>query len=254
MTHALFPARLPSRFTTDAPLMARTAAALALLAIPLTLALLFDPRSLDGENLWLKPLKFAVALALYAGTLTWAARLLPLPVRAAGWMRTYSRIVVACIAIEQIWITGAAAFGLRSHYNDAQPLMVAIYPLMGVTAVVLTSAAAVWGWHILRQAWSEIDRAIGWSFLATFALTVPIAATLSQAPVTAAGLPPFGWTLQPGDLRPAHFLATHTMQVVPLTALALAQLRTLPYGTGAVLTGLWACVTLAAAAYGLGWL
>ncbi|UWQ16922.1 hypothetical protein [Jannaschia sp. M317] len=252
MTTLTLPAR--NRLLSDAPLLTRTAAILLLLSLVLTLALLMDPRTFEAEPLWLKPLKFSTALALYCLTLAWAARFLPTALRQARWFNIYTAVVVACIAAEQIWVTGAAAAGLRSHYNDAQPLLIAVYPMMGIAAVILTSATAVWGWHIRRHAWTEIERAVAWSFLATCALTVPIAMTLSNAPAPGVGLPPFGWTLQPGDLRPAHFLATHAMQAVPLAALALAQLIRLPYGTGATLTAGWSALTLAAAAYGLGWL
>ncbi|MEM9798334.1 MAG: hypothetical protein AAF919_17715 [Pseudomonadota bacterium] len=254
MTDATMIPTPPSRLLRDAPLLTRTGAVLALLAIVLALATLTDPRVIDGEPIFLKPLKFAVALSAYTLTLAWAARFLPSRIRTARWMRPYLRIVVACIAAEQAWITGAAILGLRSHYNEAQPLMMALYPIMGVAATLLTSATLVFGWHILRHGWGEVERAVGWSFLATFALTIPIAYSLTGSPVTGSGLPPFGWTLQPGDLRPAHFMATHAMQIVPLAALALSQLRPLPFGTGAVLTAGWAALTLSAAVYGLGWL
>ncbi|MGB3553543.1 MAG: hypothetical protein WBA25_02765 [Jannaschia sp.] len=240
------------RLGQDVPLLTGTAAALGVLSILLAFALLSDGRSLDAENVWLKPLKFSVALGLYCATLAFSACLLPSTVLRSRGMRRYLILVVACILAEQAWVTVAAASGLRSHYNQAQPLLTAIYPAMGLAAFVLTTAAGVFGWHILRAGWGEVERAVGWSFLATFALTVPIAFTLSGMPVTAPGLPPFGWTLLPGDLRPAHFLATHAMQAVPLAAIALATLRPLPYGTGAVLTAAWSALTLGAAAYGLG--
>ena len=61
----------------------------------------------------------------------------------------------------------------------------------------------------------------------TFVLTVPIAGTLAQmpghfvgTPVTGAAVPVFGWSREVGDLRTAHFLATHAMHFLPLAGLA----------------------------------
>jgi hypothetical protein len=58
--------------------------------------------------------------------------------------------------------------------------------------------------------------------------------------------PLFGWSLNGADLRPAHFLATHMAQAIPLAALLIA--RALPgfagQSTVAALGLAWAGLTL----------
>lgn len=236
------------------PLM--QAAAAFVLAGSLTLPLiLFDTRLLDSETLWLKPLKFALSLALFLATLDLAARRLPTPIRQGRWLRAWGWVAIVTATLEFVWIAGAAAMGTRSHYNVTEPLLQAIYQtVMGPIAVALTLSAAAYGATLLRHGWGEVERAAGWGFIATAALTIPTALALANMPVQTPGLPLLGWTLAPGDMRPAHFLATHAMQIVPLAALALAKWGKLPFGTGRALTVVYALPTLAVAAYGMGWL
>lgn len=236
------------------PLM--PAAAIFLLAGILCLPLIvFDTATLDGEAIWLKPLKFAAALALFLATLDLAARRLPAPVRDGLWLRAWGWVAITCAALEFIWVAGAAAMGTRSHYNETVPWLEALYTtIMGPIAVVLTLSVAAYGTSLLRHGWGEVERAAGWGFVVTTLLTIPTALALAGMPNEAPGVPLLGWTLAPGDMRPAHFLATHAMQAVPLAALALARLGTLPYGTGRALAVAWALPTVGAAAYGMGWL
>jgi hypothetical protein len=56
-----------------------------------------------------------------------------------------------------------------------------------------------------------------------------------------------GWSLTGGDLRVAHFLATHMMQAVPIAAVIAVSARTgflAPYGL-LLFAALWAAWTLA---------
>jgi hypothetical protein len=55
-----------------------------------------------------------------------------------------------------------------------------------------------------------------------------------------------GWSLTVGDLRPAHFFATHMMQAVPLAGIVAARVLPSPaaVGTVVVFAVLWTAVTL----------
>ncbi len=50
---------------------------LATMALATLVTALIDPRTLDGELVWLKPFKFAASLALLLATLHWGASRLP---------------------------------------------------------------------------------------------------------------------------------------------------------------------------------
>ncbi len=204
---------------------------IALAALPILAAHLLDTRIVSDEAVWLKPLKFHAALAIYLLTLAYFARWLPDTwVTSRGWS-IYLGVVMTCIVLELIWIDGAAALGVRSHFNITSPLWNAIYGAMGIAAVTLTSAALVMGIGIWRNAATGLPAALQLSIalglILTFVLTVPVAGTMANAlshhvgtPITGATLPIMGWSREVGDLRAPHFLATHALHAVPLAGLA----------------------------------
>lgn len=231
----LAPARLPLPTLRHEPLFAATAVTLALLTLPLGLALGLDGRTIGGELIWVKPLKFLVALSIYFATLAWFATWLPDGMRRSLWYRLFATVVVAATAAEMVWIGGAAAFGTTSHFNVATPMMGTIYGVMGILAVTLTSASLVYGVAI----WSNraaplppaVRLALGLGLVSTFGLTLVVAGWMAGStshlvgiPATGAAVPFVGWSREVGDLRVGHFFATHALHAVPLAGLALAAL------------------------------
>ena len=116
-----------------------------------------------------------------------------------------------------------------------------------------TSASAILAWHVMDEPAAApgpvARRAVSLGLWITFALTLLTAGTLSGMNgheiggdgSDLGGWPLVGWQRDGGDLRAAHFLATHAMQVVPVAGLALARL--LPRRRAAV----WAAAGLYAA-------
>jgi hypothetical protein len=145
--------------------------------------------------------------------------------------RIYAGVVVFAIVAELAWIVGAAMYGTGSHFNIGTPVMARLYSLMGLFAVILTSPALVYGIAIWRNRATglppALHLAIALGLVLTFALTVPVASTMANmsghfvgTPVTGAHVPLMGWSREVGDLRAAHFFATHPMQFLPLAGLA----------------------------------
>jgi hypothetical protein len=229
------------------PVFAAFALLLAISVAPTAVAFLVEDRMLNGVNVWLKPLKFEVSLTLYLGTLAWFAGWLPARILSNPWYRAYAVLVVACIGLEMIWIAGAAAFGVASHFNASTPLMSAAYRLMGVLAVILSSATLVYAillWRVgdsatLRPAF-RLSVILGLAL--TFLLTIPIAGYMASQPghlvagngSDAEGLTLFGWARDGGDLRVSHFFATHAMQFIPLAGLLADRLSSRSAGRRAV--------------------
>jgi hypothetical protein len=199
---------------------------MALAAAPLAVAHALDPRVFLGDPIWLKPLKFHLALAVYTGTLALFALLLPDGTFTTRRWRAYIGIVILCILAEVAWIAAAAALGTASHFN-LTGIWGALYPLMGLAAVTLTSLSLAMGLVFWRRADTALFLGIALGLILTFALTVPIAGTMASGsshlvgtPVTGARFPFFGWSAEVGDLRLPHFLATHALHTVPLAGLS----------------------------------
>lgn len=232
---------LPGSFTlgrlaADSPRYTGLAVLLALAMLPLFGALAIDERHFQGVNVWIKPLKFHVALVIYLLTLAAYARFASPELRARPWWRWHERAVVVAVVLELIWIGGAAALGTGSHFNDSTPLAGALYSFMGVAALVLTSASATLAWAIHRHPAGHLSAAVRtglvWGLGLTLLLTLVTAQTLADmgshwtggTPSDAGGLWLLGWSRDGGGLRAAHFFATHAMHAIPLLALACARL------------------------------
>ncbi|MDF1709758.1 MAG: hypothetical protein P1U72_16820 [Paracoccaceae bacterium] len=250
--------RLIPRLFSAEPRFAMLGVLLAIAMIPTALALALDPRQFQGEAIWLKPLKFELALSVYLLSLAFFARFLPAGMTDRRDYRIFAAIVVFCVLAEMAWIGGAAMFGTASHFNLSTPVMETVYSLMGLFAVTLTSASLVYGIAIWRHPAGLPDQALRLSVALglglTFVLTVIVAGYMAGqpghlvgTPVTGARVPLMGWSREVGDLRLPHFLATHAMHVIPLAGL-LAVRRLAPVAALRVVWVLSAGFVLATAA------
>lgn len=217
----------PSRLWQDAPVLTGLALFIALTAVPLLVAGMIDPRRFLDAPVWQKPLQFHLALSVYVISLAFFARYLPKGMTSDRRWRRYVGVVTFCILAELVWVGGAASFGAASHFNVDDPVMGAIYGVMGLFAVILTSASLVMGIAIWRNPASSLapamQLAIALGLILTFVLTLIAAGTMSSmpghhvgTPLTGARVPVVGWSREVGDLRVAHFFATHALHVVPL--------------------------------------
>jgi hypothetical protein len=239
--------RKSSRMWHDAPAFTGLALFITLTAAPLLAAAMIDTRTFLDAPVWQKPLQFHLALATYILTLAFFARFLPHGLRTRPW-RIYAAIVCFCIIAELVWVGGAASFATASHFNTANPVMGTIYGLMGLFAVILTSASGVMGAAIWRNPATGLRPALHLSIalglILTCVLTLIAAGTMSSMPghhvglpTTHAALPILGWSREVGDLRVAHFFATHALHVIPLAGL-LAPTRSLVWTASAAYSAL----------------
>ncbi len=235
----------PARPWDFAPTLTALALFIALTALPVIAAMALDARQFDGESIWLKPLKFHVALVIYIATLAFFARYLPASWHGSSLWNGYLVIVTVSILFEIVWIGGAAALGTASHFNVATPVANLGYSLMGVAAVTLTSASLVMGIGIWRNAASglppALHLAVALGLILTFVLTLPVAGTMASnlshhigASVTGARLPILGWSREVGDLRAPHFMATHALHALPVAGWLFHRLLPAPLGVPAV--------------------
>jgi hypothetical protein len=208
------------------PIFAGAAIAFAFLALPISAALILDDRQFLGINGWIKPLKFEIALLIYLGTLSFYARWLPSGTTGRRWFRLYASAVVVACALEIAVIAGAAALNTASHFNTTRIGSI-LYAMMGLGALFLTSATALYGVLILRSDRAPANAALHAGLVAglvmTFCLTVLTAGTMSShgshfvggTQTDAGGVWLMGWSRDGGDLRVGHFFATHAMHMVP---------------------------------------
>jgi hypothetical protein len=236
-------------------------AALLLAAlVPMAIAAGLDERVLRGANVWIKPMKFALSIAVLALTTAWFVGHLR-PEHRRG--RALDRIVWLLIgagSFELGYIALQAALGEGSHYNVGDPLHGIMYSLMGLGALGLTATQPMLAWQLRRHA--EPSRppayllAVQLGLWLTFVFGAGVGGVLSslQPPdaSASAALPIVGWSLTGGDLRPAHFIGIHAEQWLPLAGWAVAaggatHARRWVWG----MTALYTALFVAALAWGL---
>ena len=201
-------------------------ATLLLLQQPGALAWALDDRSLRGANVWIKPMKFSLSIAVLALTTAWFIGHLPRDRRSAPGVRAVVAIVIGAGTFELAYITLQAGLGQASHYNVGDPLHALMYTLMGIGALVLTAAQPLLAWQIHRHGDASLApayrHAVVLGLVLAFVLGAGAGIPLSALPpAPGPGLPILGWSMVAGDLRPAHFLGIHAAQLIPLAGAAL---------------------------------
>ncbi|MEV5301480.1 hypothetical protein [Amycolatopsis methanolica] len=208
--------------------------------------LALDDRVLLGAPIWLKPLKFAVSIALYCVTWAWMLTLLRRGQRLAARVSTAIAVIVLA---EYAIIVLQVVRGRASHFNAATAFDATLFTVMGISIAALWTGALVLTILLLRTEIS--DAAARWAIrlgavvsLAGLGLGgLMIGPTGEQVrsmrdgtfegligahSVGVAdggpGMPVTGWSTTGGDLRIPHFVGMHALQVLPLFALLLAVL------------------------------
>jgi hypothetical protein len=209
--------------------------------------LVVDRRVITGAPAWLKPAKFALSTMIAS----WSFAFCIASTRI--WPRVTQALdiaLAAALAIEIALIDMQAARGTTSHFNIATPFDGAVFAVMGVSILCIWLAMLLLTIVLFRQPYAS--PAWGWSLRLGMVLaligtgsgglmTVPNSQQLAEAhvsgrlPIAGAhtvgapdggpGLLVTGWSADHGDLRVAHFLGMHGLQVLPLLAWWIARRR-----------------------------
>ena len=228
----------------NTPLAALVLAMVALIGVALV-GLVLDPRVITGAPAWMKPLKFAISVAVYGATLLWMLTFVPdrpRLVAALSWG------LFLGFSFELVLIVAQVLRGTTSHFNQSTPLDAAVWYAMGATITLMWLLNAVVAVLLLRRRFAPgpvlwgvrlglIAALIGMAV--AFLMTQPTPDQLAvmeaggSSPIIGAhavgvedggpGLPVVGWSTTGGDLRVAHFVGLHALQVLPLVGFALAR-------------------------------
>ncbi len=236
-----------ARLWRTSPPLTAVGVLMSIAAVASAVAMLVDPRIITGAPAWLKPFKFAVSTAIYSFTLAWIFGLLPdwpRVRRVVGWTTAVVFVLEVAVIDIQAWR------GTTSHFNVSTPVNAVIFATMGAAILLQTFVSVAVAVALWRQRFT--DRALGWALRLGMTLTIvgaltgplmtrPTAAQLADAraghrmmiagahsvggPDGGPGVPVTGWSREYGDVRVAHFIGLHAIQVLALIALALRRWR-----------------------------
>lgn len=184
--------------------------------------LLFDSRMILGINPWIKPMKFASSIAIFLWTMAWLME--EAHPRYRRRLAILRWTFVATMIGEIVLISMQSARGTTSHFNIQTPLDAAIFSAMGnmITINTIAAAAMLTTLKPVEAARAGYQRGVrlglltfvigslqGFVMVANMAHAVP-------GPDGGPGLPFVNWSTNMGDLRMAHFLGLHSLQVLPV--------------------------------------
>jgi hypothetical protein len=185
-------------------------------------------KMVNGVNGWYKPFKFASSTAIYLFTMAWFCTHLPMmDVQCFSWVN------VGLFTFEVGYIALQAGRQQASHFNVSTPLYSLLFGLMGIAAVLIAVYGAYVGWLFFTFTPTTLTAATLWairlSLILFFIFSLEgllMGSRLSHAVGTTTSqhtVPLVKWSRTRGDLRIAHFVGMHAIQVIPLFSLTLVK-------------------------------
>lgn len=205
--------------------------------VPVFAALaLLVPATLHGVNPWIKPIKFSLSFSTFATTISLFLLTLKIP----SWqLRLARRTIAVSVAFEILSLAAQAWRGV--HAPGSHTLLDGFLAQMTNSMVMINTAivTAMFALFCARRVHSSIVdspmlAALRYSLVVFLAGNAIGGYMLARGSHTVGardggpGLPFVNWSVIGGDLRIAHFIAIHAIQIIPVFAYVLAQMAPVP--------------------------
>ena len=215
-----------------------------------------DDRLVLGVNTWLKPMKFMLSIAVYVWTIAWFSKY----IRRPRWLLSVVSIVIAVtMLIESSCILLQAARGTTSHFNLATDFDAAIFRTMGI--MIGINLFMVFVVLLMFSKRIRLHPSYLWGIRAGIVvflsggviggLMLANGAHTFGAPDGGPGMVFFNWSTVAGDLRIAHGLALHALQILPLVGYAIGCWSAVPRTASKMILLALAAFVYAAAVFAL---
>jgi len=179
------------------------------------------PVAIAGINGWIKPMKFALSLCIYLWTFGWLLHY----IGDAKKVKVITWTIAACMCVEMIIIFVQAWRGVGSHFNISTPLNGALFATMG-TFIGINSLAVLYTLILFINGSTNLTggELLAWQMGLFLFFVGGISGGMMSGHLAhtygsgdgGPGLPFVNWSTQAGDMRPAHFLTLHGLQLLPL--------------------------------------
>ncbi|MEN4762201.1 hypothetical protein ABEG63_17855 [Chryseobacterium sp. C39-AII1] len=182
----------------------------------------FSDVQINGVNAWYKPLKFALSMGIFSWTMGWYTGYL-----SYKCINLYNWSLIIFLGFEVFYVALQASRGQLSHYNTSSTLYTLLTVAMAISAIAATLYTGYIGILFCTEKFPELPDYYVWAIRLGIFLFVIFA--LEGAVIGAHGSPRVGgtdggaipflnWSLTYGDLRIAHFVGMHALQLLPLLA------------------------------------
>jgi len=187
-----------------------------------------DDRTLMGVNVWMKPLKFSISVAIYILTVGFLMTLYPFSKKKKNLI---NNIVCWTLLIELGLIIYQASGGVQSHYNISNPFDGLIFTAMGILIAINVIIMALFIFETIRLK-LKTPKLLQWAILLGWVIVFfgswvggQMISEMSHnigVEDGGPGLPLVNWSTIAGDLRVAHFFGLHGLQIIPIFALLIS--------------------------------
>lgn len=175
-----------------------------------------------GLNAWVKPMKFFASTVIFCWSMSWYMSSL----NQKMVVSIFSWTVVITLGFELIWISFKAYNGELSHFNISSVLNGVMFGMMGLAITIMTLFTAYIGLLFFTGSFPNLPASYVWGirlgilFFVVFAfegflMSSNMGHTIG-APDGGKGLRILNWSVTNGDLRVAHFVGMHSLQVLPI--------------------------------------
>jgi len=198
------------------------------LAIVSVTSSFMDDRTLMGVNVWMKPLKFSISVAIYILTVGFLMTLYPFSKKKKNLI---NNIVCWTLLIELGLIIYQASGGVQSHYNISNPFDGLIFTAMGILIAINVIIMALFIFETIRLK-LKTPKLLQWAILLGWVIVFfgswvggQMISEMSHnigVEDGGPGLPLVNWSTIAGDLRVAHFFGLHGLQIIPIFALLIS--------------------------------
>lgn len=199
-------------------------------------------------NAWYKPFKFAFSTFTLVWAMAWYCHYLPsFNVNIFNWS------VIILLGFEIIYIAIMASQGKTSHYNVSSPFYSAMFSMMALAATLVTLYIAYIGLLFFTNSFPDLPNFYVWAIrlgIVIFVIFSFEGFLMGGRMSHSVGIENdnsnlfiFGWSKIAGDLRVAHFIGMHALQVLPIVSFYILRNTTLTFAAG-LLYGLLALFVL----------
>lgn len=195
----------------------------ALLALMLLLLIPNYTGEVLGINALYKPLKFATSIWIFCWTIAYFVPYFEDKIM----VKRFEWLTIITMVYEQSVITVQAFRGTLSHFNDKTLFEEFLFGLMGILITALTLYVGYMAYKLKRQQ-NDLNpvfkASLYWSLI-IFVIAGFIGGYMGSlnshsvgGEMGGAGLPFVNWSKTIGDLRVAHFIGMHALQVLPFVS------------------------------------
>ncbi len=205
------------------PLLYSGGLANLIVLVPCFILFFSDDRTVTGINAWIKPIKFLISVAIYLWTFGWLLHY----VKNQRNKMFISWGILICMVVENVLVIMQAARGVPSHFNIHSAFDGMVFGIMGMFIGINTFLIFYTLVLFFTKAVSAPpNMLIAWRVGLLLFLVGGISGGLMVTHLShtygasdgGPGLPLLNWSTVAGDIRSAHFITLHGLQVIPLFA------------------------------------